>query len=733
MKIRNLKISNYRNIAFAEQTCLPDFIVLGGGNGCGKSSILEAIYLAKEAAAASNYLSMRNKNVISSGARFASVDMTLELSSIDREFAERISGKFCPEHAEISVKFIRDQDRPVADCNGVVRRLLSDFRLGQGAPGYFDYFSAHRRTQEQKLNSISLAIGSDQAKQSLGEGENKFAITKQYLATLKIQDLQRFQELHINGSPTEGGAYQRFKNFFDNFFSPMKFIDVNIKTDPAQFEVLTPTGIIDIDDLSSGEKEVLHTYLRFHLFEPNGAVVLFDEPDVHLHPEFARRYIDVLKQLAENNQFWLTTHSPEMLLAAPLSGLYTVSKAPLPNKGSQLIRVVDNAERHEILQDVFGATGLLSINQKIIFIEGEHTSSDIEIYEKFYPPTEFGVSFIPAKTSTVVTQIANRVNLLLSESPGFQDYYCIVDGDTEVSNLDMGNCDRLFRLPVYHVENLLIQPKLVYEVTNSLLRTKSPHKSVESVQQKLQELVRSSHHVDALTRAFLNARFRQIAKDAEDAIFAQKTFTIPQTIYSEVQEEVRLSLEESLANGTWIAKCKGRELLKAYCKEHQIKYESFRNLLIDRLSEPPSQLTAIMDKINPLVKKLSISKESIPLKTGIQPSILSNAIVNVEANGESEVIPFALHSMMQPDMKPLARRRVSLNDYAIDLTDVQGKVYGPDKNVQQAVVEALNNLLNTHNGQQLWNSMCAETDEALRLAMEVELTQLLEVPEKKTN
>ncbi|WP_124705334.1 hypothetical protein [Sulfuriferula multivorans] len=59
----------------------------------------------------------------------------------------------------------------------------------------------------------------------------------------------------------------------------------------------------------------------------------------------------------------------------------------------------------------------------------------------------------------------------------------------------------------------------------------------------------------------------------------------------EFKEEVSQYLEKALADDTWLAKCKGRELLKAYCGELNIKYELFRNLLIDLLEVDPISRT----------------------------------------------------------------------------------------------------------------------------------------------
>jgi len=43
MKIKRIHIQNYRNLSNFKMEKIPDLIVLTGINGCGKSSVLEAI------------------------------------------------------------------------------------------------------------------------------------------------------------------------------------------------------------------------------------------------------------------------------------------------------------------------------------------------------------------------------------------------------------------------------------------------------------------------------------------------------------------------------------------------------------------------------------------------------------------------------------------------------------------------------------------------------------------
>ena len=79
----------------------------------------------------------------------------------------------------------------------------------------------------------------------------------------------------------------------------------------------TNSGAIhDLDELSSGEKEVLYGYLRIRNSAPRYSIILIDEPELHLNPRLIRGlpsfYHRNLGQ-ALDNQIWLITHSDALL------------------------------------------------------------------------------------------------------------------------------------------------------------------------------------------------------------------------------------------------------------------------------------------------------------------------------------------------------------------------------------------------------------------------------------
>lgn len=599
MQILAFQIENYRNLRFAECSAVPDFMVICGGNGCGKSSLLEALMTAKEHAGSYGNFNFDPK-AVSADAESAKILLTVSFSDPEREFVQRQYKQDCPEKDDIEINIIKGGSAKAAKRSRPVSRLLSYYSATKGSPGFFDYITAHRQTKKQNLSKWDAAYLSDEhAKQTLAGIQDKFQQTKQYLAGLKMADLQKLQSSLLEGEAKYIDSLSEIRETFNRFFAPLGFVDVYIDRSPFGFVVATPAGEIDIDDLSSGEKEIFNVFVRFHQLHPNRSVILFDEADAHLHPDLERRYLQELRRIAKGNQIILTTHSPEMMIAAGSESLYTIQKEPLASGGNQLQRVTPDENLHGVLAELMGSRGLISFNQRIVFIEGEHASADREIFEAFFPPAEHNISFVPAGDSSTIQKTAERINSLLTSAISFQQYFCIIDQDIDRGESDPCVGRRLFRLPVYHVENYLLDPAIILKVTSQMLASTCPFKTAACVESELKHLVLEDGHLLPYTKAILDAEIGKIAKRAHDAVYTRQTkgLSLDIPLFETTKQNAKSQLETSVEDGTWKNQVKGRELLIAFCSKHGLKYVHFRNSVISNFGKPPTELQDIVDKI----------------------------------------------------------------------------------------------------------------------------------------
>jgi hypothetical protein len=155
-------------------------------------------------------------------------------------------------------------------------------------------------------------------------------------------------------------------------------------------------------------------------------------------------------------------------------------------------------------------------------------------------------------------------------------------------------------LPVYHVEKFFVNEQVIFETTKDILADRCPYTSSSEIRDDLIKLLFSDEHLKSFTKALLDAKVAGVAKAAWDIVYARGThdsLNLQTPQFYAVETEAKRLLEESIKDSTWRAFCKGRALIRAYCAKNQLRYEHFRNLLVNRMTEPPDELKAIMDKI----------------------------------------------------------------------------------------------------------------------------------------
>ena len=169
--------------------------------------------------------------------------------------------------------------------------------------------------------------GQNQAQHALYNTQNKYGNIKTEMAQTFVRQL--LAEKAGISLPNEGDLISTLHELFEVFFPGKRFLGPQpTPSGGLTFHVALENGRThDIDDLSSGEKEVLLGYLRLRNSAPRNSIVLLDEPELHLNPRLTQglpRFYQKHLGAALGNQLWLVTHSDALLRQAVDEPSYAV-------------------------------------------------------------------------------------------------------------------------------------------------------------------------------------------------------------------------------------------------------------------------------------------------------------------------------------------------------------------------------------------------------------------------
>lgn len=263
--------------------------IVCGPNGIGKTTILECIAQAF-AGERNNILKRR----VSSES--GEVKASISVGDHDEEITFAVN-VFVPTEGDYSSS----------------RANLSKFLLSLKVARTFSYSALASVSRDVEKSDHSI---SSENKVGLNIGEVKNWFVNRYLYSPHEGAL----------TPTQAHNLALAKTFFGLLNSDFQFSRVDASSN--EIMVNTPAGEIYYEYLSSGFKSCLSILfgivkeLEFRFKAPGlmaddfQGVILVDELELHLHPEWQAKVAEVLTQAFPNAQFIVTTHSPHVIQAA---------------------------------------------------------------------------------------------------------------------------------------------------------------------------------------------------------------------------------------------------------------------------------------------------------------------------------------------------------------------------------------------------------------------------------
>lgn len=341
--------------------------------------------------------------------------------------------------------------------------------------GIIEHHSASRAYTRQPLQGINLdakAFEQERRQQTLYNSQAKYQNVKTELATGYLRNLIAGE----TGDTIAGeDLNETLKELFRTFFPDKEYEGVRpVAGGSLEFPVRLPGGERhDIDDLSSGEKEILYGYLRLRNSTPRRSVILLDEPELHLNPSLLQGFPDFYFRhlgVAQENQLWLVTHSDTLLRQAIGNTNYRVYHmlTASSSEGNQASEVLLEDDVDRALVDLVGDLAAYRPHAKVVILEGKSEDGfDETCIRRLFPEVAKRINLVSAGSKQRVRDLYAALNTS-AERVGMRNrFFAIVDRDAEGFRGD-GSGAQEFAWDVYHVENFLLDAEIIREVCASL-------------------------------------------------------------------------------------------------------------------------------------------------------------------------------------------------------------------------------------------------------------------------
>ncbi|GAB3765557.1 ABC-type iron transport system FetAB ATPase subunit [Nocardioides ginsengisegetis] len=498
--------------------------------------------------------------------------------------------------------------------------------------GIIEYHSASRTYSRQQVGGITLdtrQFADQRRQQTLYNSQGKYQNVKTELASAYVHNL--IEAAGGTEDPNREDLNETLKQLFQTFFPDKEYLGVRpVAGGGLEFPVRLPNGHThDIDDLSSGEKEILYGYLRLRNATPKHSIVLLDEPELHLNPSLLQGFTDFYHDhlgRAQGNQLWLVTHSDTLLRQTVGNGNYRVyhmvsssaSTGGLENQAAEVV-LDDDVERAAI--DLVGDLASYRPHAKVVILEGESPSEfDVNMVRRLFPDVAKRVNLVSGGPKRRVRDLY-RVLAEAVEKTGITNrFFAIVDRDSGPSPTQESGAQE-FAWDVYHIENYLLDAESIRLAVVSLTGREvfSSHEDVSVALKECARLIVDRLVLEQVQTA-INDEFRRelnigaprdatsIAHALQPSIRASVERLTTLAARLDVDEiearvaEITRDLNVSLEDGTWWSRFPGRLILHRFAEIHVngVKYEALANVILDKMVEhdvQPSGMSDVLERI----------------------------------------------------------------------------------------------------------------------------------------
>ncbi|WP_297421893.1 ATP-binding protein [Clostridium sp.] len=322
MKIEKIKFNNHEifdnlEIDFKDNNGnILDTIIVIGENGSGKTTLLKCIY---------------------------------DSFDIDERGYEEVGDNKVELTPALYTATVKLEDNEIGMLHPDARITLIDYDLNDPKVVYMP-----TEINFEKINKVDNTLNFTPYFQNIVDQKMTQNIPS-FIAT-KIN-----KEIFKNRNKTIGEVIDKVCDDINSIFSIMN-LDIKLVglSETSETKPIFRNGLgkeFDITGLSSGEKQLFLRALSLKFLEVNNSIILIDEPEISLHPEWQRKIIDVYKSIGNNNQLIIATHSPHVI------GNITSNELRVMTKDENGIKLIDNDKLSETYGKSIG--DILSTTMKL--------------------------------------------------------------------------------------------------------------------------------------------------------------------------------------------------------------------------------------------------------------------------------------------------------------------------------------------------------------------------------
>lgn len=501
-----------------------------------------------------------------------------------------------------------------------------------GNIGIVDFHGANRQYTREMVGSVSLEIAPQDARyksNSLYNYNQKYAAVKSEMAASYVREVVAERAGHIKASQSR--LTRTLQELFERFFPGKAFLGPQPRSDGGiDFPVsITGSGVHDLDELSSGEKEILYGYLRMRQSAPKHSIIMIDEPELHLNPRLVSELpgfyrVHLCEEL--DNQMWMVSHSDALIrqgVSMENTKVFHMTPAGSSNSDNQLRELRLDQEVVVAVADLIGDIASLQPYGKCLILEGGgETEFDKVMCSRLFGEELRGINIISGSNKSGVRNLHSALARTSAQVPLPFRFFSITDRDTD-SEFESTPGDVSSRSwDVYHIENYLLSTKHITLALNTIslqgdwtegdvdrmlleaAEEVAPDVVTHLLRRLIQKITRPITRLTYDPSAPRAERIFERIKNMEAALSRALSSSLSIHTLEEHEREIGRKVQSSLRDGRWRTDFPGREVLKKFTRicGCDAKYEVLRNTIINKMVDTAYQPASMREIINEVVR-----------------------------------------------------------------------------------------------------------------------------------